>query len=97
MTAVLATADILAIGLIQGLKILGKSVPDDISVIGFDNLEVSQLITPSLSSIDQQLSQKVDVAIQQLVKLLKSPDSISEVIKIKPNLVSRESVKVLNR
>ena len=43
------------------------------------------------------LSQKVDVAIQQLVKLLKSPDTISEVIKIKPNLVSRESVKVLNR
>ena len=97
VTAVLATADILAIGLIQGLKMLGKSVPDDISVIGFDNLEVSQLITPSLSSIDQQLSQKVDVAIQQLVKLLKSPDTISEVIKIKPNLVSRESVKVLNR
>ena len=97
VTAVLVTADILAIGLIQGLKMLGKSVPDDISVIGFDNLEVSQLITPSLSSIDQQLSKKVDVAIQQLVKLLKSPDCIGEVIKIKPNLVSRESVKVLNR
>lgn len=95
VTAVLVTADILAIGLIQGLKLLGKSIPDDFSVIGFDNLDICELITPSLCSIDQQLSKKVDVTIESMIKSLKATPEDNQQIKIKPKLVSGNSVRTI--
>ncbi len=97
VTAVFATADILAIGITKGLEALGKCVPDDVSVIGFDNLDVSKLVTPSLTSIDQRVPQKVDVGIETLLELLNGQTTAGETVKIKPNLVCRESVKNLKK
>lgn len=50
-TAVLALNDRVAIGFIDGLRALGLSVPGDISVIGYDNMDVSSYVTPTLSTI----------------------------------------------
>lgn len=97
VTAVFATADILAIGIMKGLEALGKCVPDDVSVIGFDNLDVSNLVTPSLTSINQQVPQKVDVAIETLLEMLNGQTLAGKTVKIKPDIVYRESVKKLNK
>lgn len=51
-TAVIATTDLMAIGVIAGLRAGGLNVPDDVSVVGFDNLHISEYSIPSLTSVD---------------------------------------------
>ena len=53
VTAVVCASDLIAIGLINGLKKSGVRVPEDISVSGFDNLDVARYFTPSLTTVKQ--------------------------------------------
>ncbi|TXN32687.1 LacI family transcriptional regulator [Lacisediminihabitans profunda] len=57
-TAIFATADILAIGLIQGFVAAGLRVPRDVSIIGFDNLAAGLYVTPQLTTIAQDFGAK---------------------------------------
>lgn len=66
-TAVFTTADILAIGLIDGLKGAGTAVPEEISVVGFDDIDVSAYITPKLTTIAQDIGGKAAVAVDRLL------------------------------
>lgn len=50
-TAIFAANDIMAIGAINALKDIGLKVPDDVSVIGFDDISISKYMTPSLSTV----------------------------------------------
>ena len=52
-TAVVCVCDMLAVGMIQQLLELGLRVPEDIAVIGIDNLVISEMITPALTTVDQ--------------------------------------------
>jgi len=65
--AVFATTDLRAIGAIRAIKDHGYKVPEDISVIGFDNLEFSSLIDPPLSTVSQPL---YDIGVRAVNKLL---------------------------
>jgi len=69
-TAIICFNDDIAIGAIHELKKFGLSVPDDISVVGFDNIKVSAFIDPPLTTIDQPsfaMGQKaVEVVLQQI-------------------------------
>ncbi|WP_210415892.1 LacI family DNA-binding transcriptional regulator [Humibacter ginsenosidimutans] len=67
ITAVFATADVLAIGIIEGLREQEIAVPKDVSVVGFDNLDVDNYITPKLTSIDQDVYTKALNAAQLLL------------------------------
>lgn len=58
VTAAVAAADILAIGAMKGFYELGLRIPDDLSIIGFDDLEISRYMTPGLTTIKQQISLK---------------------------------------
>ena len=58
VTAVFATADITAVGLINGLHAAGISVPGDISVIGFDDAEYAKMCFPGLTTIRQNITEK---------------------------------------
>ena len=53
ITAVFAMSDVMAIGAIRAIKDSGKKVPDDISVVGFDGLELSEYLYPKLTTIRQ--------------------------------------------
>lgn len=65
-TAVLASADILAIGFIQGLADAGIRVPTEVSVIGYDDLAAGEYVTPRLTTIAQDFAAK-SVAVATLV------------------------------
>lgn len=75
--AVFATTDLRAIGAIRAIKDHGYKVPEDISVIGFDNLEFSSLIDPPLSTVSQPLYDIGVRAVNKLLALIKSK-TISE-------------------
>lgn len=95
VTGIVAAADILAIGTIKGLYEQGKLVPRDYSVIGFDDLEVSQYLTPGLTTIRQQISLKGQRAVELLLKHIHDP-SLPKQEEILPlQLMVRGSVQTI--
>jgi LacI family transcriptional regulator len=69
-TAAFCTADLLAAGLLAGLHKLGKRIPEDYSVMGFDNLSVSRMVYPALTTVDQSILEKGQRAGQLIAAIL---------------------------
>ena len=67
-TAIFAANDMMAIGCIKALQEMGFSVPEDVSVIGYDNIEISKLCTPTLTTINQP---KYDLGVRSVEMLLR--------------------------
>lgn len=99
ITAVFATADMVALGVINGIHQAGKRVPDDISVIGFDNISISKMFIPNLTTIDQYITQKGIKAAEMLVELIEeTPETANPIEKemILPiEVLERQTVKLL--
>jgi DNA-binding LacI/PurR family transcriptional regulator len=66
-TAILATSDRLAIGVIEARRHLLR-VPEDLAVVGFDDIPAAQLITPQLTTIHQPMTEKGRLAVSLLLK-----------------------------
>ncbi len=69
-TAAFCTADLLAAGLLAGLHKLGRRIPEDYSVMGFDNLSVSRMVYPALTTVDQSILEKGQRAGQLIAAIL---------------------------
>lgn len=92
-TAVASMSDILAFGVMEGLRLCGKKVPEDISVIGFDNLPECNYSTPKLTSISQNLEQKALLVGEYLFKMIQQKETIIVNEKVDVEIVERQSVK----
>lgn len=95
ITAVFATADILAAGIMAGIQQSGKKVPDDISVIGFDDINLCQLTSPKLTTIHQDAPLKGKLAVDYLMDMLDGNPIENREIILPIRLVERDSVKTL--
>ena len=88
---VVAENDILAIKLINQMKQLGYLIPQDFSVVGFDNIQAASLLDPSLTTIAQNFTEMGEIAANYLVKqLTKETKSIEKVI-VPVKLIKRAS------
>ena len=67
LTAVFASGDILALGIVAGLRQCGLDVPGDVSVVGFDGLEMSAFAVPRLTTVRQSVRDKATTAVDYLV------------------------------
>ncbi len=94
-TAVFVTSDMLAINLIKELKASGKSVPDDISIVGFDDSNISNCISPALTTIHQDSQAKGFAAVESLIAQLKGDTVKKGSTVLSVSLVERDSVKKL--
>lgn len=91
--AVFATSDPKAFGVIKAIKEKGYSIPDDIAVIGFDNIEMSALVDPPLTTIGQSFYQIGARAAERLIKLINSKRNYKPLIENVPvELIIRQSV-----
>jgi len=96
-TAIFATADILAAGLISGLAEAGRKVPEDISIVGFDDLNIARLTSPQLTTVHQDVVEKGVIAASMLIDALQGEsDALSTSIVMPVRLVSRQSVRRLH-
>jgi len=95
ITAVFATADILAAGIMAGIQQSGKNVPKDISVIGFDDINLCQLTSPKLTTIHQDASLKGTLAVNFLMDQLENNPIDNREVILPINLVERNSVRFL--
>ncbi len=89
--AIVAPDDIWAVRLMQRLKTRGYRVPTDVAVTGYDNLELSSIVEPSLTTVDQQHDAYADAAVALLVSLARGEDVSDRTRTIKAKLVIRES------
>lgn len=93
VTGIVAAADILAIGTMKGLYEKGKKVPEDYSIVGFDDAEVARYLTPGLTTVRQQISLKGQRAVELLLKHIEDPTLPKQEEILPLQLVVRESVK----
>lgn len=91
LTAVFAANDLMALGAIHALQRMGKSVPDDVSVIGFDNIPQSAASYPTLTTIAQPIEQLGQTSILRLLERIRHSDMDPTKIVLEPELVIRES------
>lgn len=93
ITAVVTTADICAIGIMEGARLGGLRVPIDLSVIGYDDLSLCRFTTPKLTSISQNVELKAQTAIKLLLeKILAGNNDDPCQITLDVELVERQSV-----
>src|ERR1700739_847963 len=90
-TAIFAYNDISAIGAIRALMEQGLRVPQDISVLGFDDIPGAAFHTPSLTTVRQPLNRMGEVAAQTLLDRIEGRKEYPSEIAIEPELVERES------
>ena len=90
-TAIFAFNDNLAIGTIQAARACGLRVPDDLSVVGFDDSEHSSLITPALTTVRQPLAEMGRTAVNLLRRLLDDQRVETLHVELGTRLVVRES------
>lgn len=72
--AIFATSDPKAIVVIRAIKDMGLRIPEDISVLGFDNIEISALIDPPLSTVSQPFYEMGVLAAKKLINMIRNKD-----------------------
>ncbi|MFE1835647.1 LacI family DNA-binding transcriptional regulator [Streptomyces sviceus] len=75
MTAVFAANDDMAIGLIRALTEAGRRVPEDVSVVGFDDIPVAAYVTPPLTTMRQPFDTVAQEGLKRLVHCIENPDA----------------------
>lgn len=91
-TAVFCYNDLVAIGLFNALNEMGINVPEDISVMGFDNIDFSQYVKKPLSTIHMPAFEIGKAAVHLLMKQISQPEKfLNEKIILKGKLIIRES------
>src|ERR1700723_3197622 len=91
-TAFLSFNDIAAIGCIRALHDVGLRVPEDVSVVGFDDIKEAAFQTPSLTTIRQPLHQMGALAVRTLLQQLRPSDTKAPLqVAVEPELIVRES------
>ncbi len=95
-TGICISADILAIEIMELLRSKGYRIPEDISIIGFDNVYLSRLVNPKLTTINQDIIAKGKIAAENLINMIEKNNKEKPNIKIPTNLIIRDSVKKIN-
>lgn len=94
-TAIFASSDILAIGIIKALHRHGKEVPKDYSIVGVDDLVISSYSLPSLTTIRQDVFNKGRISAQTIIDMIELEISDPVNITLPIELVVRESSKFI--
>ncbi len=95
-TAVVSMSDILAFGIMEGLRLCGLNVPDDVSIVGFDNLPECKYSNPQLTTVSQSLEKKAFLAGECLFRMIREKKKIvtNEIVDVE--IVERQSVKQMS-
>lgn len=92
-TALIACNDLMATGVLNACLELGIKVPDEFSIIGFDNIILSQMTTPKLSTVDQNMKKLGEKSAEMLLNYIESGYEADKVL-INTKLILRESCRL---
>jgi DNA-binding LacI/PurR family transcriptional regulator len=94
VTGVVAMSDVIALGLYEGLRSAGLRIPDDVSIVGFDDIFEAQLVTPALTTVHQPAEEKGRRAGELLVRMIRD-EAVDESVEFTCSLVERGSVRTV--
>lgn len=92
-TAVFCQSDEMAIGAMKAIKKQGYKVPDDFSIIGFDDIEISKYIRPAITTIRQDKMEMGEKAAELLLKIMAGDNESHFPVIMPVSLIERESCK----
>lgn len=95
-TAIFASNDAMAMGAMDAVRNRGLRVPEDISILGFDDVPQSAMVRPALTTVRQPLEQMGRVAIQMLQDILKNPEKEVDQMRLPTELIIRDSAQPPN-
>ncbi|MFB2003690.1 ribose utilization transcriptional repressor RbsR [Staphylococcus warneri] len=95
VTGVFAINDELAIGCIRGLTECGKSVPDDLSVVGYDDIDMAGYMTPALTTIAQSVDDIVHISLQLITDKINGRPHENKRVELPTQLMQRETTRQL--
>lgn len=94
-TAIFCATDLLAFGVYEACEELGLKIPDDISVIGFDDDSASELMTPKLTTFHQDAIKIADLSAEMMIQQI-AEIPVPEIIRCDAEFIERQSVRSLN-
>lgn len=94
-SALFVSNDMMAMGVIQAASQRDLRVPDDLSLIGYDDVHIAKFMTPALTTIHQPKYRLGKAAVDTLLYRLENPDTTAQVVQLEPTLVVRNSVRKL--
>lgn len=90
-SAVFCAGDLIAVGAMRALREAGRRVPEQVSVVGLDNLDIAAFVAPPLTTVSQPTARMATLGVELLLDLLAGREPEAERILIAPELVVRES------
>jgi LacI family transcriptional regulator len=96
-TAIFYANDSMAVGGIQAAQELGLKVPEDLSIIGFDDIEISAYLNPPLTTVKMNFSEMASISVNSLVSSIESDSGFSAHYIIPIELIERKSCLKLNK
>jgi LacI family transcriptional regulator len=91
LTAIFAFNDVLAVGAIQACKKLGRRVPQDCAIVGFDDIPLASLIDPPLTTVRLPKYDLGQAAMTRILDMLDKPGQVLPPTKLEVELITRES------
>ena len=88
-TAIFAASDMIAVGVLEAAKCVGIAVPAELSVIGFDGIELSELL--ELTTIQQPMRQMGELSVSKLLEQIECPQRPPELIRLQTTLIKRNT------
>ncbi|NAW66033.1 substrate-binding domain-containing protein [Photobacterium halotolerans] len=96
-SAIFACNDMMAMGVINAAHEQGIRIPEDLSLIGYDDIHIAKFMTPSLTTIHQPKYRLGQAAVETLLKRINKEITEPQVVRLEPTLVVRKSVlRVVN-
>ncbi|MBA3062579.1 MAG: LacI family transcriptional regulator [Atribacteria sp.] len=96
-TAIFAANDLLALGAMQAIQKKNFHIPEDFSVIGFNDIELASFVYPALTTIRQPMLEMGALAVKMLLRIIEEGEFNQRKIVLKPKLIIRESCKKINK
>lgn len=90
-SGVIAANDLMAIGAMEALRAAGRRVPDEVAVVGFDDITFASLVSPALTTVAQPKYRMGQIAMERLLELMAGESPAGRRIVLTPQLVVRES------
>ncbi|WP_261817852.1 substrate-binding domain-containing protein [Vibrio gallicus] len=94
-SALFVCNDMMAMGVINAATESGIRIPQDLSIIGYDDLQISRFMAPALTTIHQPKFRLGKAAVDALLNRLKGPDTEYEIVELEPKLTERQTVSAI--
>jgi len=96
-TAIFACNDLMAVGVIKSASTHNLRVPEDLSVVGFDDISLAKYIVPPLTTIKQPMREIGEQAINCMMEKIKNPNKACRTITLNVRLAERQSTQMIEK